>query len=244
MAVTGLSLPNLSATHWLARACLLFAVISGCLSVYYSCVLQRIIGQLYSPALVREWLRLSSKDDWETASLAAIFTLSAPFELMGVSIFSFLLGLAVYQGFTWIYSLDTAAGPHDSRNVFIFFIVGTGFCGIFFSSTFTLKFAENLLRQDQRPRARSSAPFNSDPVAEHDRSRHTGGQMMESRQNRFARISEDETLPAKELSAVLEAAAQAQIQCAEANQALALAYLRASRSQQETTQGTAQECRI
>jgi len=77
--------------------------VSGCLSVYYACILQRAIGKLYHPDQIRNWLRLPpppgvTEADAQ-ASLAAVFIVAAPFSLVKVSIFSFLLGLAIYQGF-------------------------------------------------------------------------------------------------------------------------------------------------
>ncbi|KAL8660723.1 MAG: hypothetical protein Q9202_006273 [Teloschistes flavicans] len=221
VAITGLSLPNLSATH--------------------CCVLQRTIGQLYSPALIRDWLSLPSEESTKTASLAAIFILSAPFDMMKASIFSFLISLAIYQGFTWTRALDTAAGPRDSRNVFIFFVVGTGVCGFFFSFTFLSKYAESLLRSDQRLKARSSEPVDLSHVADNHQRRYTEGQVIEPRHNRYTRTSEDETMPAEKLSAILEAAAQAHTHCAEANQTVALAFLRAARGQQDTMPDTSHQ---
>ena len=104
VAITGLTLPSLSSTHWIARAFLLLAVISGCLSVYYACVLQRIVGKLYRPSHIRNWLRLppprGAGEDVRRASLMAVFIISAPFTMVKVSIFSFLIGLTIYQGYT------------------------------------------------------------------------------------------------------------------------------------------------
>lgn len=160
---------------------------------------------------------------------------------MRASIFSFLLSLAIYQGFTWTYALDTAAGPRDSRNVFISFVVGTGVCGFFFSFTFLSKYAESLLRSDQRLKARSSEPVDLSHVADNHQRPYTEGQVIEPWHNRYTRTSEDETMPAEKLSAILETAAQAHTQCAEANQTVALAFLRAARGQQDTMQHTSHQ---
>ncbi|KAL9117973.1 MAG: hypothetical protein Q9187_005485 [Circinaria calcarea] len=154
VAITALSLPNLSLAHWTARAFLLFAVVAGCLSVYYACKLQRTIGKLYQPVLIRDWLRIpppeakkegEGEEDEIKASLPALFVLSAPFTMMAYSIFTFLLGLTIYQGFTWTRTLDPNAGKNDSRNVFITFVVGAGFCQAFFTTASTVKVIENIL---------------------------------------------------------------------------------------------------
>ena len=151
VAITGLSLPSLSSTHWLARAFLLLAVISGCLSVYYACVLQRTVGKLYRPSHVRDWLRLpppsgDGETDVRRASATAVLILSAPFTMVKVSIFSFLIGLTVYQGYTWTRALDSNAGIGASRDVFITLVVGSGFCIIFFMIAFAAKDIETLMR--------------------------------------------------------------------------------------------------
>jgi hypothetical protein len=43
--------------------------------------------------------------------------------MINISLGSFLTGLAVYFGFLWTRDLDANAGPSDSRNLFIIFIV-------------------------------------------------------------------------------------------------------------------------
>ena len=193
----------------MARAFLLFAVASGCLAVYYCCVLQRTIGRLYSAQMIRDWLSLpprEGQDDRTTPgpSLAAILITSAPFNMMKASIFAFLLGLAIYQGFTWTRALDTMAGRGDSQNVFITFIIGTGACVLFYLLTFSLKTLENLLRIGRSRRDGITRIHLSN----------MGHQV-------------DEVVVRGGLSAALEAAALAHIRCAEADQRVALEYSRA-----------------
>ena len=200
----------MSSTHWVARAFLLFAVASGCLAVYYCCVLQRTIGKLYSAQMIRDWLSLppgKGQGDRSTpgASLAAILITSAPFNMMKASIFAFLLGLAIYQGFTWTRALDTSAGPGNSRDVFITFVIGTGACVLFYLLTFSLKTLEDLLRIGRsRRNGTTRIPLSG-----------MGHQV-------------DEVVVRGSLSAALEAAALAHIRCAEADQRVALEYSRAS----------------
>ena len=194
----------------MARAFLLFAVASGCLAVYYCCVLQRTIGKLYSAQMIRDWLSLppgDRQDDRSTPgpSLAAIFITSAPFNMMKASIFAFLLGLAIYQGFTWTRALDTSTGRGNSRDVFITFIIGTGACVLFYLLTFSLKTLENFLRIGR------SQEDGTSPIPLND-----------------MRHEVDEAVVIGGLSAAIEAAALAHIRCAEADQRVALEYSRAS----------------
>lgn len=66
--------------------------------------------------------------------------------MVKVAIFAFLIGLSVYQGFTWTRGLDASAGVGDSRNVFITFMAGMGLCFVFFLFTFAIKNIETLVR--------------------------------------------------------------------------------------------------
>ena len=234
MAITGLSLPYLSQVHWVARASLLVAVTSGCLSVYYSCVLQRTIGRLCHPNLVRDWLSLPRfKERTATrqeASLPATIILSAPFTMMEFSITTFLIGLAIYQGFVWTKGLDSQAGKQNSRSVFIFFTTGTGLCFVYFDA-FALKEFENLLllrnrhkhheKTELTPLPGGRRPMRSDGTLENST---TGHENSSPRPRHSADVATDG------LAAALQAAAQAHLTCAEADRQVALQYAQAARS--------------
>jgi hypothetical protein len=56
VAITALSLPYLSQSHWVARACFVISLISGTLSVFFAVLLQRIVGRLYEARTLRAWL--------------------------------------------------------------------------------------------------------------------------------------------------------------------------------------------
>lgn len=124
------------------------SLISGSLSVYFACLLQRTVGALYRAEDVRDWLTrpdeetlkmlehqkdLPSIPDMEqlrqqaprSASLFSALVMSAPSSMINVALGSFLLGLGVYLGFLWTQHLDTQGGRNDSRDVFIIFIVST-----------------------------------------------------------------------------------------------------------------------
>ncbi|KAL8703546.1 MAG: hypothetical protein Q9201_003276 [Fulgogasparrea decipioides] len=228
VAITGLSLPNLSSTHWVARACLILAVTSGSLTVYYCCVLQRAISKLYRPELVRNWLGYSlgkglNAESPRVISVAAMLIVSAPFTMLKVSVFSFLVGLAIYLGFTWTRALDTDAGPGDSRDVFITFMVGTGLCLLVFSYTYWLKYLEDVVRTLKRSSANQEATVPAQAWDDNaipplvDSSAHL-------------RHSVGKESAEQDLSAALQAAARAHLQCAEAESKVALEYSRASRT--------------
>ncbi|OCL07308.1 hypothetical protein AOQ84DRAFT_377815 [Glonium stellatum] len=69
VAITALSLPFLSETHWAARAFWMASLISGALSVYFACLLQRTVGVLYRAEDIRNWL---TRPDEQTLKMLAL----------------------------------------------------------------------------------------------------------------------------------------------------------------------------
>lgn len=113
-----------------------------------------------SPENIKAWLSLPRENEGNKtgatrAFLAAILIVSVQPTMMRTSIFAFLMGLFIYQGFTWTRALDTSAGRSGSRNVFIAFIVKTGTCGLFFLLAFSSK---DLIQYWLRKWARQLAP--------------------------------------------------------------------------------------
>ena len=230
--------------HWIARACFLVAVVAGCLSVYYACALQRIIGKLYKADLIKGWLRLpptegtrteSKEDDAQRTSLAAVLIISAPFTMVRVSIFAFLLGLVIYQGFVFTKELDTSAGRGDSRAIFIAIMVATGLCLAFFTFTFSAKDIESTLRIDlMRSKKHDHAPdvqseLQSNHIEDAGALTKTEEGLASHQEEGPAHASHSQGQDNyNRLASALEAAAQAHIQCAEADRQVALEYARLS----------------
>ncbi|KAL5354810.1 hypothetical protein ACLOAV_000901 [Pseudogymnoascus australis] len=226
VAITALSLPYLSQSHWVARACFVISLISGTLSVFFAVLLQRIIGSLYEVRTLRAWLssldiypdmkdlkalenilqlpstqsRLNtSEEDVEAArnlqenfaaldlkqrrvgvvSLFSTVILETPRSMINISLGSFLTGLAVYFGFLWTRNLDTNAGPGDSRNVFIIFVITVICCIGMYSVPRGLKRSDeyvasvysrirsklDLMITDAQNQARNESSDNSPPEA-------------------------------------------------------------------------------
>lgn len=206
--------------HWVARAMLLFAVVSGCLSVYSACVLQRTVSKLYKAALVREWLSIpidSSSLEEPRASLPAVFIISAPFTMVRSCIFAFLTALTIYQGFTWTKHLDKATSQNNSRNVFITLLVGLGFCLLFFGFVFSMKSVENLLSIKYKKGHESPDRSETTEIRPTDSGTFTHLPPMQ-----FC-ASRDRAL-VQGLAITLEAAARAHSLCAEADQQVAQQY--------------------
>lgn len=124
---------------------------------------------------------------------------------MTYSIFTFLLGLTIYHGFTWTRALDPSAGTYDSRNVFIALVVGAGFCQGFFTTASIAKVIETILLPS-RLQSTASGTNRDEPLQ---------------------RQGVDE-LVVGGLTAALQAAADAHLQCAEADRRVAFEYARLS----------------
>ena len=260
VALTALSLPSLSLAHWTARAFLLFATVAGCLSVYYACSLSRDIGKCNQPEAVRDWLTAATpnrseivssvldKKERKNASLSAIFVLSAPYTMMSYSILAFVIGLAIYQGYVWTTTLDTDAGKTNSRNVFIAYIVSSGFCQLFFASAGVIKTVETrLMLRSSRRRLREWRPGNENIV---ERSPRDGDEPLQLEQldqatsasHTATSTQKDITTsqhqvpniesPYRGLEAALEAAAKAHVLSAEADRQVASEYAKLSRLQE------------
>jgi hypothetical protein len=112
-------------------------------------------------------------------SLFSALILETPRSMINISLGSFLTGLAIYFGFLWTRDLDANAGPGDSRNVFIIFIVIVLCCigmysvprGIksndeYVASVYSrIRSTLDLINIDIQNRARNESNDNSPPEA-------------------------------------------------------------------------------
>lgn len=75
--------------------------------------------------------------------IASVLTISAPQALLSVSLISLLVALGIYLGFIWTRDLDTNASGSDSRNVFIFYIIGLWLCFFIYSLSSIAQYEED-----------------------------------------------------------------------------------------------------
>ncbi len=144
----------------------------------------------------------------------AVLIISAPFTMVKVSIFSFLIGLTIYQGYTWTRGLDSGAGIGASRDVFITLVVGLSFCIIFFIIAFAAKDIETLMRtgrtkvdeEEEIEGVRTDVATPSQVIQESSSQPHRSG---------------DRPVSPRTLAAALDAAAKAHAECAEADRRVA-----------------------
>ena len=187
VAITALALEDLSFTHWMARALFLIGEISGCLSIYYACMLQTTISSGHRPDRVSSWIEIPPEDPIDPtrsksyeASLAAVFIISTPFKVVKVIIVAFLIGLIIFQAFTWKCDLDTSATPGESRHISISFRVVTGVCIVFFLITFSAKDLEILWRTRNMERATGGVHLRALPEIDTTTQSINKGTLMEN----------------------------------------------------------------
>ena len=144
----------------------------------------------------------------------AVLIISAPFTMVKVSIFSFLIGLTIYQGCTWTRALDSSAGIGASRDIFITLVVGLGFCIIFFIIAFAAKDIETLMRTGRT---------RLDEEEEVEGLRLNGNTPLQLIQGPSSQPLQngDRHISRRTLAAALDAAAKAHAECAEADRLVA-----------------------
>lgn len=193
--------------------------------MYYACELQRTIGRLYNPTLVKEWLRLPSPTDQaevlgpgQGASVAAMLILGAPFFMVRVSILSYLLGLAIYEGLLFAKNLDTDTTQTQSRDSFITLMVGTGvFFGFFFLVHATKNIESTLSYFYAIGGSASSVGHNQKDQIIPLEDRQVVADGLEENREQLSRPSVNGHGPSASLTRALQAAAEAHHRCAEAD---------------------------
>jgi len=138
VAVTALGFPELSQSHWVARAFWISSLVTALLAVYYAGNLVWKVGRLFSGSEIRTWLRGNNQGIQDilggeeirhgilktlTPALSSVLIVSAPGLLFSASVLCLLLGFGIYLGFVWTRALDTASGHGDSRSVFIVYLL-------------------------------------------------------------------------------------------------------------------------
>jgi hypothetical protein len=134
IAITALSLADLSNTHWVARASFTFSLVSATMAVYYATRQYRKLGRCLHADEVKAWIHPIEMTlplvpvQLFGPSAASVLTVSAPNMLLSASLNAFLVGLGVYFGYVWTRNLDESAGPSASRAVFIVYVIGLALC--------------------------------------------------------------------------------------------------------------------
>lgn len=170
--------------------------------------------------------------------------------MMTYAIMAFITGLAIYQGFVWTRNLDTDAGKVNSRNVFIAYIVSSGFCFTFFSFAGGIKYGEDLLMLRHSYKTIANIPTRNEgtiggvvgPLNSHDdpsaelpeypsaRPAETATTLSSSIHAMSRTQDTIDENPSTGIVAALEAAAKAHILSAEADRQVAIEYAKLSKT--------------
>jgi hypothetical protein len=138
-ALTAHQLPALDEVNYGSRGFFAVSLVMSLLATFFTCLQQRTYGFLEDPAAIRAWL--TNGQQYTTADGSEVFQsstvshqlLQVPFELLCISITTFLAGLGVYYGSALGNNLklgSLAAGEDISignRGVLIAFVVSTAF---------------------------------------------------------------------------------------------------------------------
>ncbi|KAK3347103.1 hypothetical protein B0T25DRAFT_485306 [Lasiosphaeria hispida] len=163
VATAALAFGSLSQTHWVARAAWTYSLAAALMAVYCANNLCWKTGYLLLGNRLRAWIsghrhtwyyylqilnvaagngdgrkrQVNALLDSLVPSPASALTVSAPSVLLSSSLLFLFIGFGIFFGFTWERVLDDLAGSDDSRNVFISYIVGLGFCFLFYAASDT-----------------------------------------------------------------------------------------------------------
>jgi hypothetical protein len=130
-----MSLPLLSESTFVVRACFIQSTTLSLLATFFTCIQQRELGLLRTASALRVWLSngVQYRDAHEhlvwQSSLASLTLMEAPYELISLAVSNFVCGMAAYMWSVWKYNLrvqkEDAVLPRAS--VLVYFAVGTGF---------------------------------------------------------------------------------------------------------------------
>lgn len=160
-------------THWVARGFFIFGLVTSLMSVYYATTLHRIMGRQLEPAYVRAWIRGFRNEEERRRfgdrtdpqdfhghgaqdmidccfrpAYATVLTLSAPQVLLSTSLFALLIGIGVYLGFMWTNHVDDGYGKHDSRNIWIVYLITAVISVLVYSTSRLITESERLYEED------------------------------------------------------------------------------------------------
>ncbi|KAF2714421.1 hypothetical protein K504DRAFT_486341 [Pleomassaria siparia CBS 279.74] len=176
VAITALSLTGLNDAHWTAEAFFVISLVTGALSVFFSCVNSPSLHGLHSADDIRIFLTKPSRSadlqamnkllakaeedvkidnytlqhlrslNLKVASANSAVMLVAPMYLLNVALSAFLLGLGIYLGNLYTAKLVPEFGD-GALGIFIIYIITTATGLAIFYAARSFKHIENLPRE-------------------------------------------------------------------------------------------------
>lgn len=135
LALQAFSLPALSDTTFIVRACFTQSTMLSLLATFFTCIQQRELGYIRSASALRVWLsngiqyrNARERYVWQS-SLASLTLMEAPYELISLSVSNFVAGMAAYMWSVWKDKLEVQKDKDGVKGlaVLVYFAVGTGF---------------------------------------------------------------------------------------------------------------------
>lgn len=236
IAITALSLSNLSQVHWVARGFFTFSLVSAIIAVYYASDQYRILGRQLNSEDVRIWLRndkhsqIREKEAKSMPSIAAVLTISAPNMLLSASLNSFLLGFGIYLAFIWTRDLDSAAGNIGSREIFFTYVASLTVCYGIYALSGVVVAGQGYFGEDDRIRLGGGTKDVSLRPARRDEEA-SGSQSAAAREDQSAgdTVGSRASTAEDELVEALRTAAQLRRESAATEERIAKLYERLSR---------------
>ncbi|KAF8858448.1 hypothetical protein BDZ45DRAFT_399002 [Acephala macrosclerotiorum] len=133
IAITSLLFPVATKVSWLTRILWYSSTLSAFLAVMFSCKHQRFIDNLLFAEEEDGWawkklLHDGSEENPAKPRLAVVLLLSGTTMFFDLSLFLYVIGLAVYLGCIMTGNIDADTGEPDSRTVLIIFVVFAILC--------------------------------------------------------------------------------------------------------------------
>jgi hypothetical protein len=135
LALNVLQLPGMDQVSYVARGCYMVSLVQALLATFFTCIQQRAHGFQEEPSTIRAWLsngvQYVNHTDSEVlqSSIISQQILQAPFELLSISITTFLvaIGISLGSALTQHISLGCEGTNYGNTGVLIGFIVTTIF---------------------------------------------------------------------------------------------------------------------
>ncbi|KAK3048530.1 hypothetical protein LTR09_010194 [Extremus antarcticus] len=226
--VTALQLPGLENCHYIARVSFVMSLVMSLMSVFFSGLQQSSFGGQIETKDLRMWLANGTywNDRTQTqdlrSSIVAHQILQAPFEVVIMSITLFIVGLGTYLGSSWEHNLPLSAGAEGNRAVLIAFVVPTIFVLLMYGQLLGLKDREMVKAADERG-AQSMLKQLTSPVRGLSEVE-AAAQLAQRKDAHVEAVAVGPDLSA--LRGALQAAIDAQRECARAYEEIAKQYER------------------
>jgi hypothetical protein len=144
VAITALSMDQIYSVHWTAAAFFVSSLMAGLLAVYTAFIVLSTLNNLTGAQQIRGWLTMPVKPSGndadangsdnsshppstssKKASLGAALVVSCPIDLLSLSLVCLIIGIGIYFGCIYGYSLSTGWGNGGALGILVFYCLTT-----------------------------------------------------------------------------------------------------------------------